>query len=446
MTGLGQLARLRQAGEAIRPGALAVSGVITAVEPGIWRIAGLSRHVRLGDCVRLSGCGASATVIRIDRDSVTVKPFETGGPVGLGERAVVSGPLTLRPDPGWRGRVIDGTGRPIDGKGPLPGLGRARRIDGEPPPALARGRVRQPLRTGVRAIDIFAPLCLGQRIGVFAGSGVGKSTLLAMLARSEGFDAVVIALVGERGREVREFLEETLGNALDRAVMVVATGDESAMIRATAPLTAMTVAEAFRDRGERVLMIVDSVTRYAHALRDVALAGGEPPVARGYPPSVFGNLPRLLERAGPGIGDAGSITGVFSVLVDGDDLHDPVADTIRGTLDGHVVLDRTVGERGRYPAVDLLGSISRLAQQVWSAEQRTLVARARSLIARFEETRDLRLMGGYKVGTDAELDRALAVVPLIEDVLTQRADEPPAADAFRDLAEALQKGLKGDAG
>jgi flagellum-specific ATP synthase len=251
---------------------------------------------------------------------------------------------------------------------------------------------------------------------------------------------VVIALVGERGREVREFVEDSLKASMGTAVVVVSTSDESPMMRRQAPKTAMTVAEYFRDRGDRVLLIVDSVTRYAHAARDVALAAGEPPVARGYTPSVFSELPKLLERAGPGEEGSGSITGVFAVLVDGDDHNDPVADAIRGTLDGHIVLDRAIADQGRYPAINVLSSISRLARNVWTPEQRALLTKVRGMIARFEDTRDLRLMGGYKPGTDAELDRAVALVPKIYQALEQDLAAPPSEDAFRELADLLQQG------
>ena len=274
----------------------------------------------------------------------------------------------------------------------------------------------------MRVVDLFTPLCLGQRVGVFAGSGVGKSSLLAMLARARRFDTVVIALVGERGREVREFLRRhARRESRSSAVAVVSTGDESPMMRRLAPKTAMAVAEYFRDQGESVLLIVNSVTRFAHAARDVALAAGEPAVARGYAPSVFSDLPRLLERAGPGVEGSGSITGVFSVLVDGDDHNDPVADAIRGTLDGHIVLDRAIADEGRYPAVNILSSVSRLAHPVWTPEQRKLVANLRSLIARFEETRELRLMGGYTAGADPILDKAIKSVPRIYEAMNQAA-------------------------
>jgi flagellum-specific ATP synthase len=317
-------------------------------------------------------------------------------------------------------------------------------LDAEPPPALRRARVRTPIKTGIRVIDLFTPMCAGQRIGVFAGSGVGKSSLLAMLARAPDFDTVVIALVGERGREVREFLDDTLGAKRDSAVAVVSTGDESPMMRRLAPRTAMTVAEYFRDLGQSVLLIVDSVTRFAHAARDVALAAGEPAVARGYAPSVFSDLPRLLERAGPGLEGSGSITGVFSVLVDGDDHNDPVADNIRGTLDGHIVLDRAIADQGRYPAVNILSSISRLSQPKWTPEQRALVSRLRAMVARYEDTRELRLMGGYVAGADPVLDQAVKTVPKIYESMTQSLESPPCQDPFVELASSLRQANKPD--
>ncbi len=254
--------------------------------------------------------------------------FDTRVKAGVGDLAFRSRPMRLKPHRSWKGRVINALGAPVDGLGPLLEGPRSAPIDAEPPAAMTRERVTRPIKSGVRVIDFFTPICAGQRIGVFAGSGVGKSTLLAMLAGSSGFDSVVIALVGERGREVREFLDDALGENRKLAVTVVSTGDESAMMRRLAPKTAMSIAEYFRDQGELVLLIVDSITRFAHAARDVALAAGEPAVARGYAPSVFSELPKLLERAGPGEAGGGSITGIFSVLVDGDDHNDPVADTI----------------------------------------------------------------------------------------------------------------------
>jgi flagellum-specific ATP synthase len=302
---------------------------------------------------------------------------------------------------------------------------------------MLRARVHVPAPTGVAAIDAFTPLCRGQRVGVFAGSGVGKSTLLSMMTRSAAFDAAVICLVGERGREVRDFLTEALGMSAANAVVVVATGDESPMMRRLAPLAATTIAESYRDAGQSVLLIMDSVTRYAHALREIALAAGEPPAANGFAPSVFADIPRLLERAGPGIDEGDSITAVFSVLVDGDNHNDPIADCVRGTLDGHIVLEREIAEQGRYPAINILKSISRLADRVWSAEERDIVAKARAMVARFEDTRDLRLLGGYQPGGDASLDRAVALTPTIYQALQQAPDSPAKTGVIRELGTIL---------
>ncbi len=418
---------------------LSIAGIVTEISAASCRVAGLSHFVKLGECVELDGAGKPqlCEVVRIDTNGVTVKPFDGVLQTGLGAAARRRGPVTLAPDPSWKGRTLDALARPIDGLGPLPQGPNAISTEREPPAPMRRQRVRTPMRTGIRVVDVFTPLCAGQRIGIFAGSGIGKSTLLSMLARAPGFDTTVLALVGERGREVREFLEDALGRERSRTIAVVATGDESPMMRRLAAKSAMCIAEHLRDRGENVLLIVDSVTRFAHAARDVALAAGEPPVARGYPPSVFSDLPRLLERAGPGEEGGGSITGIFAVLVDGDDHSDPVADSIRGTLDGHIVLDRAIAEQGRYPPVNVLSSISRLARSVLTPEQQKLTLKLREMIAQYEDTRDLRLMGGYRQGTDAGLDRAVQLVPRIYDVLRQSPGEAFSTDAFQDMARAL---------
>ncbi|MCW2274950.1 flagellar protein export ATPase FliI [Rhodoblastus acidophilus] len=417
-----------------------IGGVVTEVGPSAYRVAGLSRYLKLGDVVALDleDRTSPGEVVKIDMEGVTVKSFDARVEGGVGNLAFRARPLRLKPHHSWKGRVINALGSPIDGEGPLMEGERSLPIDAEPPAAMRRERVQNPIRSGVRVIDFFTPLCAGQRVGIFAGSGVGKSTLLAMLAGSPGFDSVVIALVGERGREVREFLEEALGDNRRLAITVVSTADESAMMRRLAPKTAMTIAEYLRDRGESVLLIVDSITRFAHAARDVALAAGEPAVARGYAPSVFTELPKLLERAGPGEIGGGAITGVFSVLVDGDDHNDPVADNIRGTLDGHIVLDRAIADQARYPAVNVLSSVSRLAHHVWTKEQRALVMRLRAMIARFESSRDLRLMGGYQAGSDPLMDQAVGFTPKIYEAMNQSREDPPSVDAFRELANALQ--------
>lgn len=420
-----------------------VGGLVSEVTSTHFRVAGLARHVKLGELIGLEIDKKVhlSEVVRIDGDGVTAKPFESNIAAGLGLAAFRMPPKALMPHPGWKGRVINALGEPLDGLGDMPVGERAMQTDADPPAALKRARVSKPLRTGVKVIDLFTPLCMGQRIGIFAGSGVGKTTLLSMLARSSGFDTVVTALVGERGREVREFLEESLAQYKDRAVTVVSTSDESPMMRRLASKTAMTVAEYFRDRGESVLLIVDSVTRFAHASREVALATGEPAIARGYAPSVFSELPRLLERSGPGLEGQGNITGVFAVLVDGDDHNEPISDTVRGTLDGHIVLDRDVADQGRYPAVNVLASVSRLGQHVWSPEEAILVRRLRAMIARFEDTRDLRLMGGYQPGRDSELDQAVNLVPKIYDVLGQLPADPPCAEPFQDLLGVIKSAI-----
>jgi flagellum-specific ATP synthase len=421
-----------------------VSGAVVEVSMSHYRVAGLSRFLKLGESVGVDvGDRVEiGEVVRIDDSAAVLKPFDVRSEVTIGARAFRTEALSLSPHRAWKGRVIDALGRPIDGAGELVRGDRPAPLDAAPPPPLQRARVRAPLRTGVRVVDLFTPLCVGQRVGIFAGSGVGKSSLLAMLVRATPIDTVVIALVGERGREVREFLHDTLGENRSSAVTVVSTGDESPMMRRLAPKTAMAVAEHFRDQGESVLLIVDSVTRFAHAARDVALAAGEPAVARGYAPSVFSDLPRLLERAGPGVEGSGSITGVFSVLVDGDDLNDPVADAIRGTLDGHIVLDRAIADEGRYPAVNILSSVSRMTNPSWRPEQRKVVQNLRAMIARFEETRELRLMGGYTAGADPILDKAIKSTPRIYDAMGQTMDAPRCDDPFIDLAAALRNETK----
>ncbi|MCA6106230.1 flagellar protein export ATPase FliI [Bradyrhizobium cenepequi] len=421
-----------------------VGGIVSEVAPTHYRVSGLSRFVRLGELIGLEidNQVQLGEVVRIDGNGITAKPFDSHIGAGLGLVAYRLPPKTISPHPSWKGRVLNALAQPLDDGGTLQVGERIMSTDASPPPAISRARVRTPLRTGVRVLDLFTPLCVGQRIGIFAGSGVGKTTLLSMLAQSQGFDTVVTALVGERGREVREFLDEALAQHQSRAITVVSTSDESPMMRRLAAKTATTIAEYFRDRGESVLLIVDSVTRFAHAAREIALATGEPAVARGYAPSVFSDLPRLLERSGPGSDGQGSITGIYSVLVDGDDHNEPVADTVRGTLDGHIVLDREVADQGRYPAVNVLSSVSRLAQQVWTADERNLLRKLRAMIARFEDTRDLRLMGGYQPGRDSELDQAVQLVPKIYDLMRQAPSDPPSREPYQELLNLIKAAIE----
>ncbi len=416
-------------------------GVVTTVTPANYHVGGLSSRVRLGDYVEHHSRDGIylGEVVKVEPERVIVCPIERGDAIGIGDPVIRYGAFRIAPDDGWCGRTINALAQPIDGGGPLAPGKRRRSVSSDAPASMTRQRVRSPLKTGVRAIDVFSPLCLGQRLGVFAGSGVGKSTLLSMLTRADAFDRAVIALVGERGREVREFIEDTLGEHMKKSVAIVATSDESPMVRRMAPLTAMTVAEHFRDAGQNVLLIVDSVTRFAHAIREVGVASGELPVARGYPASVFTELPRLMERAGPGASGTGSITAIVSILVDGDNHNDPIADAMRGILDGHIVMERTLAEEGRYPPINPLASISRLARTAWEPDEETLVMRLKALVQRYEETRDLRLLGGYRAGTDPELDMAIRQVPVIYEVLKQKPEDPPARDAFADLAEAMKR-------
>lgn len=415
-------------------------GAITEVAASHCKANGLSHVLKLGDCVEVSDGQQTflAEAVRIDQDAAILKSFEAVDSLGLDAHAWRKGAMMISPSLAWKGRVIDALGQQIDGRGQLLQGSVAYAVDRDPPAALKRQRVRTAVQTGVTAVDVFTPFCLGQRIGIFAGSGVGKSTLLAMMAGARGFDTVVVALVGERGREVREFLDDTLGKDRARTIAVVSTGNESPMMRRLAPRTAMCIAEFLRDQGENVLLIADSITRYAHAAREVALAAGEPPVARGYPPSVFTDLPKLLERAGPGEEGSGSITGIFSVLVDGDNHNEPVSDIVRGIVDGHIVLQRSIADQGRYPAIDVLASISRLAREVWSADEQKLVLALKNLISRFEESRDLRAMGGYQHGADPELDKATVIVPKLYDALKQAPGMAREQNAFQEISKALK--------
>jgi flagellum-specific ATP synthase len=423
------------------PSLLQRGGRIVSISPHFYRAEGLEMHVRIGDVVYAERQGAveRGEVIQIDRKDVLIAPFKATGAIRLDDHVFVEDRDALKPNANWLGRVLNALGEPMDGKpAPLP-IADKGETSTTFVSALARDRVQDGFRTGVRAIDVFAPLCYGQRLGIFAGSGVGKSTLLSMLAKSGAFDAAVIALVGERGREVREFVEDALGpEAMKKTVAIVATSDESALMRRSAPELAMRVAETFRAAGKRVLLLVDSATRYAHALREMRISAGEPPVARGYPASVFTDLPKLLERAGPGK-SGGSITALFSVLVDGDDHNDPVADAMRGYLDGHVVLDRAIANQGRYPPVDPVASLSRLAVHAWRPEEQKLVMQLKAMISRFEDTRDLRLLGGWQPGADEALDRAVATVPLIYEALIQSPADAASVDPFGEVLSYLKE-------
>lgn len=339
--------------------------------------------------------------------------------------------------PGLMGRVLNGLGHPIDGKGKLDVIARVP-LSAEPPNPLERETIDRPLETGVRTIDGLLTIGRGQRVGIFAGSGVGKSTLLGMLARGANADAVVVGLVGERGREVREFLEDDLGpEGSARATVVVATSDEPALLRLRAAVTATRIAEWYADQGLDVLLLMDSLTRFAMAQREVGLAAGEPPTVRGYTPSVFNALPRLLERTGPQ--PRGTITALYTVLVEGDDLTEPITDHARSILDGHIVLTRRLAAAGHYPTIDALESVSRLASKVCSPEQLAIASKLRRLLAALEESRDLIEIGAYVPGTNPLTDEALLRKDKILSFLQQPRDEVcPADEAWRQLLEVLR--------
>jgi flagellum-specific ATP synthase len=348
-------------------------------------------------------------------DPVTATGRQVDGPVGS---------LLL-------GRVVDGLGEPIDGKGPLTAVPR-RPIQAAPPHPLSRPRIRDRVTLGVRALDALVPCGRGQRLGIFAGSGVGKSSLLGMIARSTNADVNVICLVGERGREVVEFIERDLGPALARSVVVVATSDQPALVRIKAALTATTIAESFRDQGADVMLMMDSVTRFAMAQREVGLAIGEPPATRGYTPSVFALLPRLLERSGTS--PSGSITALYTVLVDGDDMNEPIADAVRSILDGHIVLTRELAHAGHYPAVDVLQSVSRLVGEVTEPDVRAAGQDLRALMAAYRDKADLIAIGAYERGSDPLVDRAIDLRAAIDGFLRQSVEErSDAADADAQL-------------
>jgi ATP synthase in type III secretion protein N len=395
--------------------------------------------VALGEAVEIVSPGrapVAAEVVAVREGRAVLAPLGELAGVAIESEVVPQGrPLAIRAGEGLRGRILDGLGRPIDGA-PLPTGLEEWAVDRPAPEPLARRRVSVPLPLGVRALDAVLTAGEGQRLGLFAGSGVGKSSLLAQIARGTRADVTVVGLVGERGREVRDFVEDALGPAgLARSVVVAATSDAPPLVRLKAAHVATAVAEWFAERGHRVLFLLDSITRYARACREVALAAGEPPARHGYPASVFAALPRLLERTGSR--GRGTITALYTVLVAGGDMEEPIADEVRGILDGHVVLERRVAAAGRFPAVDVLQSVSRLMPSLVTPAHDAAAARLRALLAAHERVRDLVALGAYRAGTDPEADVALERAQAIEAFLRQRADEPAAWEETVARLEAL---------
>lgn len=419
------------------------SGRVTAVRGALIEIDGLAGAAQIGSRIDIATpAGAvAAEVTGIENGIAQCLPFSEPQGLSAGTPARLGAShIALRPTIGWLGRMVDGLGRPVDGKGPLPEGAARRPVRAAPPPAALRARVGSRIETGVRALDLFVPLCEGQRLGLFAGSGVGKSVLLSMLARWTACDVAIIGLIGERGREVQEFVEDDLGEAgLARSIVVVATSDEPALMRRQAAWTTLALAEHFRDQGLHVLCLMDSVTRFAMAQREIGLASGEPPATRGYTPTVFAELPRLLERAGPGLPGQGSITGVFTVLVDGDDHNEPVADAVRGILDGHVVITRKIAERGRYPAIDLLKSVSRTLPHCLSHDQNDARLAARRVLSTWADMEEIVRLGAYKAGSNPDVDAAAVIAPRIETFLTQgKGDRGDGSADFDTLTQLLE--------
>ncbi|HEY8616984.1 flagellar protein export ATPase FliI [Phenylobacterium sp.] len=421
----------------------AVNGLLIEARGGLSRLAVGAR----AEIVRHGETPLSAEVVGFRETRALLMPF---GPVegvapGAEIRIEPQG-SAVRPTKSWLGRIVDAFGEPIDGLGPLPQGLAPYPLKAPPPPAHARARVGERLDLGVRSMNVFTTCCRGQRLGVFAGSGVGKSVLLSMLAKNADCDAVVVGLIGERGREVREFIEETLGEeGLRRAVVVVATSDEPALKRRQAAYMTLAISEFFRDQGLEVLCLMDSVTRFAMAQREIGLAAGEPPTTKGYTPTCFTELPKLLERAGPGPirpdgTQAGPITGLFTVLVDGDDHNEPIADAVRGILDGHIVMERAIAERGRFPAINVLKSISRTMPGCQHPHEREIVTAARRSLSAYSNMEELIRIGAYRQGADPDVDRAIQLNPSLEAFLSQSPDEATSLESsFAALSQILSE-------
>ncbi|WP_299936275.1 FliI/YscN family ATPase [uncultured Pelagimonas sp.] len=415
-------------------------GRVQAVDGTTIWVRGLAEDACIGDRLRLirpdGELGGEA--IRIRDDLVAMLPDEAADGVSKGDRVAVLGPPTLAPCDSWIGRVVDAYGRPLDGAPLGPGP-RRRPFRASPPPAAARRQLGERLSTGLSIFDTLLPIVKGQRVGLFAGSGVGKSRLLAQLAQGVQADVVVLALVGERGREVLDFVSNVLGpEGMARSVVVAATSDRSPLERRRCPLAAMTIAEHFRDQGLHVLYLADSITRFAEAHREVAIASGEMPALRGHPPSVAHQIMRLAERAGPGISDSGDITAIFSVLVAGSDMDEPVADILRGVLDGHVVMERQIAERGRFPAIDLLRSVSRSLPEAASSKENEIINQVRQLLGAYARSETMIRAGLYSDGEDPILDQAIRAWPEIDKFLAEKSPNGPES-SFQKLQLILRR-------
>ena len=420
-----------------------VYGRVTAILGMMVEVGGVERALAIGDRVHLNnkrGGKVVCEVVGFKEGRALAMPFSSLDGIGVGSEAEIeNADHRVYPNENWLGRVINAMGEPIDEKGPLMGGTKGYSVRGTPPPAHKRERIGPKVDVGVRAINTFTTICEGQRMGIFSGSGVGKSILMSMIARFSSSEVNVIGLVGERGREVREFIQDYLGEeGLSRSVVIAATSDESPLMRRQAAYITLAVAEAFRDAGKQVMCMMDSITRFAMAQREIGLASGEPPASKGYTPMVFSELPKLLERAGPGPEGTGSITGLFTVLVEGDDHNEPISDSVRGIIDGHIVLERSIADKGRYPAIDILKSVSRMMPDCNTVDENVVVQRARALLASYEEMADMIRLGAYRKGSDPQLDEAIYYYPTLEKFLTQGKNERIEIDeGYQQLSDLL---------
>lgn len=419
-----------------------IYGRVKAIRGVLIEIAGPLSSFSIGSRLKIERSTSAPIIVEVvgfSEAAALAMPFSNLDGVSMGARAILEKPNNgLSPDSSWLGRVVNALGEPIDGKGPISNGEKLVPIRNNPPPAHQRKRVGAPMDLGVKALNCFATCCKGQRLGIFAGSGVGKSVLMSMLAKNAEADIFIIGLIGERGREVQEFIEDNLGEeGLKRAVVVVATSDEAALMRRQAAYTTMCLAEYFRDQGKSVLCMIDSITRFAMAGREIGLSVGEPPATKGYPPTVFAELPRLLERAGPGK-DEGSITGLFTVLVEGDDHNEPIADAVRGILDGHIVMERAIAERGRYPAINVLKSISRTMPDCVPQPARPAISQAKSYMSKYYDMEEIIRMGVYRPGSNPETDAAIHFTGKLEQFLHQEKNEKTSLkETYEQLAQIL---------
>lgn len=418
-------------------------GRVSGVEGGVVHLSGIDGFARIGDRIAILRAGKeplSGEVVQLNEGALTMLPDGPLDGIALGDRATVHAPTSIYPSDAWIGRIIDPNGNAIDNR-PLRNGPFTIPLNASPPAAAQRRGLGPRLSTGSAAFDTFLPLAKGQRIGLFAGSGVGKSNLIGHFAQHVDADVVVIAMIGERGREVRHFVDDVLGpNGLSRSIVIAATSDQSALTRRRCAWTAMAVAEYFRDRGKSVLLLADSITRFAEAHREIAVAAGEAPVLRGHPPSATPAIMSLCERAGPGTAEQGDITAVFSVLVAGSDMDEPVADILRGVLDGHVVLDRTIAERGRYPAIDLLRSISRSLPAAATKEQNKLLSKVRKTLGTYDRNEMMISAGLYSHGTDPEIDHAIQVWPELDSFIGKMGTRD-VKDSFDQLGLIMRRAL-----